>query len=162
MSLVPTAAVIGFLAHLNDSNAESETRGAQRAADALGLHLVVAKASTASEIDSAFTTFVQQQVAALFVDTGPFFTDQHAACVALAACHALPAVYQVREFATAGGLLTYGASITDANRLLGVYTGRVLKGTKPADLPVMQSMKFDLIINLKTAKRSASRFPRRS
>jgi putative ABC transport system substrate-binding protein len=113
---------------------------------------VVAKASTASEIESAFTTFVQQQVAALFVDTEPFFTDQRANIVALAARHALPAVYQLREFAAAGGLMTYGTSITDANRQLGVYTGRVLKGTKPADLPVMQSMKFELILNLKTAQ----------
>ena len=106
--LVPTAAVSGFLVNPNDPNAESDTRGAQRAADALGLHLGVAKASTASEIDSAFTTFVQQQVAALFVDTEPFFTDQCATLVALAARHALPAVYQVREFAATGGLLTYG------------------------------------------------------
>ena len=126
--------------------------GVGEAADAFGLHLVVAKASTKSEIEPAFTTFVHQQVAALFVDTEPFFTDQRANIVALAARHALPAVYQLREFAAAGGLMTYGTSITDANRQLGVYTGRVLKGTKPADLPVMQSMKFELIINLKTAK----------
>jgi putative ABC transport system substrate-binding protein len=150
--LVPKATVIGFLVNPNDPNAESDTRGAQTAADAFGLKLVVAKASTASAIESAFTTFVQQQVAALFVDTEPFFTDQRANIVALAARHALPAVYQLREFAAAGGLITYGTSITDANRQLGIYTGRVLKGTKPADLPVMQSMKFELIINLKTAK----------
>jgi putative tryptophan/tyrosine transport system substrate-binding protein len=150
--LVPKATVIGFLVNPNDPNAESDTRGAQTAADAFGLKLVVAKASTASAIESAFTTFVQQQVAALFVDTEPFFTDQRANIVALAARHALPAVYQLREFAAAGGLITYGTSITDANRQLGVYTGRVLKGTNPADLPVMQSMKFELIINLKTAK----------
>ena len=150
--LVPKAAVIGFLVNPHDPNAESDTRGAQTAADAFGLHLVVAKASTASAIESAFTTFVQQQVAALLVDTEPFFTDQRANIVALAARHALPAVYQLREFAAAGGLMTYGTSITDANRQLGVYTGRVLKGTKPADLPVMQSMKFELILNLKTAQ----------
>jgi len=150
--LVPTAAVIGFLVNPHDPNAASDTQGAQTAADAFGLHLVVAQASTASEIASAFTTFVHQQVAALLVDTEPFFTDQRATIVALAARHALPAVYQLREFAAAGGLMTYGTSITDANRQLGVYTGRVLKGTKPADLPVMQSMKFELIINLKTAQ----------
>jgi len=86
------------------------------------------------------------------VDTESFFTDQRTQIVARAARHALPAVYQLREFAAAGGLMTYGTSITDANRQLGVYTGRVLKGTKPADLPVMQSMKFELIINLKTAQ----------
>ena len=150
--LVPRATVIGCLVNPNDPNAESDTRGAQTAADALGLRLVVAKASTVSDIETAFITFVHQQVAALFVDTEPFFTDQRATIVALADRYALPAVYQVREFAAAGGLMTYGTSITDANRLLGVYTGRVLKGTKPADLPVMQSMKFELIINLKTAK----------
>jgi putative ABC transport system substrate-binding protein len=150
--LVPKATVIGFLVNPNDPNAEPDTRGAQTAANALGLHLVVAKASTESEIESAFTTFVHQQVAALLVDTEPFFTDQRTKIVALAARHALPAVYQLREFAAAGGLMTYGTSITDANRQLGVYTGRVLKGTKPADLPVMQSMKFELIINLKTAQ----------
>jgi ABC-type uncharacterized transport system substrate-binding protein len=150
--LVPKATVIGFLVNPNDPNAESDMTGARTAADAFRLKLVVAKASTESEIDTAFTTFVQQQVAALFVDTEPFFTDQREKIVALAARHALPAVYQLREFAVAGGLMTYGTSVTDANRLLGVYTGRVLKGTKPADLPVMQSTKFELIINLKTAK----------
>jgi putative tryptophan/tyrosine transport system substrate-binding protein len=149
--LVPKATVIGFLVNPNDPNAEPDTKDAQTAANAVGLQLVVAKASTESEIESAFTTFLQQQVAALFVDTEPFFTDQRAQIVALAARHTLPAVYQLREFAAAGGLMTYGTSITDANRQLGVYTGRVLKGTKPADLPVMQSMKFELIINLKTA-----------
>jgi putative ABC transport system substrate-binding protein len=150
--LVPKATVIGFLVNPNDPNAESDMTGARTAADAFRLKLVVAKASTESEIDTAFTTFVQQQVAALFVDTEPFFTDQREKIVALAARHALPAVYQLREFAVAGSLMTYGTSVTDANRLLGVYTGRVLKGTKPADLPVMQSTKFELIINLKTAK----------
>ena len=150
--LVPKAEVIGCLTNPKDPNAPSDTREAQVAADALGQKLVVAKASTESEIESAFTTFVQQQVTALFVDTDPFFTDQRAKIVALAARHALPAVYQLREFADAGGLLTYGTSITDANRQLGVYTGRVLKGTKPADLPVEQSTRFELIINLKAAK----------
>ena len=99
--LVPMATVIGFLVNPKDPNAESDTRGAQAAADAFGLHLVVAEASTASDIESTFTIFVHQQVAALFVDTEPFFTDQRAHIVALAARHALPAVYQVREFAAA-------------------------------------------------------------
>jgi putative tryptophan/tyrosine transport system substrate-binding protein len=150
--LVPKAAVIGFLVNPKDPNAESDTKDAQAAANDLGLKLVVGKASTESEIDSAFTTFAHQQVAALFVDTEPFFTDQHGKIVALAAQHSLPAVYQVREFAAAGGLVTYGTSITDANRQLGVYAGRVLQGIKPADLPVVQSTTFELIINLKTAK----------
>jgi ABC-type uncharacterized transport system substrate-binding protein len=150
--LVPKAAVIGFLVNPKDPNAESDTKDAQAAANDLGLKLVVGKASTESEIDSAFTTFAHQQVAALFVDTEPFFTDQRGKIVALAAQHSLPAVYQVREFAAAGGLVTYGTSITDANRQLGVYAGRVLLGIKPADLPVVQSTTFELIINLKTAK----------
>jgi putative ABC transport system substrate-binding protein len=150
--LVPKAGVIAFLVNPNDPNTESDTREAQAAADAFGQKLVVVKASTESELDAAFTTFVQQRVAALFVDTDPFFTDQRTKIVALAARHALPAVSQLREFAAAGALATYGTSITDANRQLGVYTGRVLKGTKPADLPVLQPTRFELVINLKTAK----------
>ena len=113
---------------------------------------MVAGASTESEIDAAFTLFAEQRVAGLFVDTEPFFTDQRIKIVSLAAQHALPAIYQLREFADAGGLVTYGTSITAANRQLGTYTGRVLNGTKPSDLPVVQSTKFELIINLKTAK----------
>jgi putative tryptophan/tyrosine transport system substrate-binding protein len=150
--LVPKAAAMGFLINPNDPNAESDTREAQGAAHTLGQKLIVVKASTESDLDVAFATLVQQRVAALFVDTDPFLTDQRTKIVALAARHALPFVSQLREFATAGGLATYGTSITDANRQLGVYTGRVLKGTKPADLPVLQSTKFELIINLKTAK----------
>jgi putative ABC transport system substrate-binding protein len=150
--LVPRAAIIGVLVNPKDPNAESDAREAQAAADTLGQKLVVVRASTESEIDLAFAALVQQRVAALFVDTEPFFTDQRVKIAALAARHALPAVYQLREFAAAGGLATYGTSITEANRHLGVYTGRILKGTKPADLPVLQSTRFELIINLKTAK----------
>ena len=150
--LVPKAATIGFLVNPNDPNAESDMRGAQTAADSLKLKLVFAKAGTESEIESAFTALVRQKVGALFVDTDPFFTMHRATIVALAASHALPAIYQLREFATEGGLMIYGTSIADANRQLGVYAGRVLKGTKPADLPVMQSMRFELIINRKTAR----------
>ena len=150
--LVPKVATIGFLLNPNDPNAESDMRGAQKAADALGLKLVFAKAGTVGEIGSAFTALVRQKVGALFVDTDPFFALHRATIVALAARHAMPAIYQLREFAAEGGLITYGTSITDANRQLGVYTGRVLSGTKPADLPVTQSTKFELIINRKTAK----------
>jgi putative ABC transport system substrate-binding protein len=150
--LVPKAIVIGCLVNPKDPNAEADTKEAQIAADALGQKLIVGRASTETEIDQIFESFAQQQVGALFVDTEPFFTDQRTKIVALAARNRLPAVYQLREFVAAGGLMTYGTSITEANRQLGIYTARVLQGTKPADLPVMQSTKFELIINLKTAK----------
>ena len=150
--MVPKAAVIGFLVNPKDPNADSDTREVQAAADVFGQKLVVAKASTVGEIDSAFATFVERRVAALFVDTDPFLADQGVKIVALAAKHALPAVSQLRIFAAAGGLASYGTSLTAANRQLGVYTGRVLKGTKPSDLPVIQSTTFELVINLKTAK----------
>jgi putative ABC transport system substrate-binding protein len=150
--LVSKVAVIGCLVNPKDPNAGSDTKEAQVAADALGQKLIVGKASTETEIDQAFESFAQQQVGALFVDTEPFFTDQRAKIVALAAHNRLPAVYQLREFVAAGGLMTYGTSIVEANRQLGIYTGRVLHGAKPVDLPVTQSTKFELIINLKTAK----------
>jgi ABC-type uncharacterized transport system substrate-binding protein len=150
--LVPKAAVIGFLVNPKDPNTESDTRDVEAAAATFGQNVVIAKASTESEIDSAFASFVEHRVGALFVDTEPFFTDQRAKIVGLAARYALPAVYQLREFVVAGGLVAYGTSITAANRQLGVYTGTVLKGAKPADLPVIQSARFELIINLKTAK----------
>jgi putative ABC transport system substrate-binding protein len=150
--MVPKAAVIGFLVNPKDPNADSDTREVQAAAHVFGQKLVVAKASTVGEIDSAFATFVERRVAALFVDTDPFLADQGVKIVALAAKHALPAVSQLRIFAASGGLASYGTSLTAANRQLGVYTGRILKGTKPSDLPVVQSTTFELVINLKTAK----------
>jgi putative ABC transport system substrate-binding protein len=144
--------VIGFLVNPKDPNAKSDTKDAQAAANTFGLKLVVGEASTESEIDATFANFVQQQVAALFVDAEPFLLDSYKKIIALAAQHAVPVVSQFRLFAAGGGLASYGTSLVDANRLLGVYAGRVLKGTKPADLPVVQSTKFDLVINLKTAK----------
>ena len=150
--LVPKAGVIGLLIDPKDPNSASDTREAQIAADTLGLKTVLAKASTEGEIDSAFTTLVEGQVAAIFVEPDPLFVDQSKRIAELAVRYALPAVSQLRSFAEAGGLASYGTSITAANRQLGVYTGRVLKGTKPADLPVVQSTRFELVINLKTAK----------
>ena len=135
-----------------DPNAESDLRGAQSAADALKVKLVAVRAGTASELEAAFSSLIRQKVGALFVATDPLFALHKAVIIGLAARHALPAIFQLREFATAGGLMVYGTSITDANRQLGVYTGRVLKGTKPADLPVMQSMRFEFIVNRKTAQ----------
>ena len=150
--LVPKAAVIGFLVNPKDPNAEGDIKDAQAAANAFGLKLVVGKAGTKDEIDSSFETFGEQKVSALFVDAEPFLLDEHKRIIALAIRHAVPVVSQFRAFAIDGGLASYGTSLTDANRLLGVYVGRVLKGTKPADLPVIQSTKFDLTINLKSAK----------
>jgi putative tryptophan/tyrosine transport system substrate-binding protein len=150
--LVPKAPVMGFLVNPKDPNAESDINDAQAAAASFGQKLVIGKASTEEEIDSAFVTFSQQGVAALFIDAEPFLLDQRKKIIALAAERAMPVVSQFRLFAADGGLASYGTSLTEANRLLGVYTGRVLKGTKPADLPVVQSTKFDLVLNLKTAK----------
>jgi ABC-type uncharacterized transport system substrate-binding protein len=152
IELAPKTAVIGFLANPNNPNLASAATEAQKAADMLSLKLVVVNAGAERDFDPAFTKLVQQRVDSLFVEVDPFFTDQRARIAALAARHALPSIYALREFVDAGGLMSYGTSITDANRQLGVYTGRVLKGTKPAELPVMQSTIFELVINLKAAK----------
>ena len=150
--LVPKAKAIGFLVNPNDPNLPSDTRQARDAAQLLGHKLIIVNASAASELEPAFATLANEKVEALFVQVGPFTTDQRTNIAVLAARHSLPAIYALREFVDAGGLMSYGTSITDANRQLGVYAGRVLKGTKPADLPVMQSTTFELVINLKTAK----------
>jgi putative ABC transport system substrate-binding protein len=150
--LVPKAAVIGFLANPTDPNTESDTKEAQAAADALGHKLVVIKASTEREIDPAIAALAQQQIAALFVNADPLFGVNIPRIIALAARHAMLTVSSIEGFAAAGGLISYGTSINEANRQLGIYTGRVLKGTRPGDLPVVQPTKFQLVINLKTAK----------
>ena len=150
--LVPKAVVIGFLVNPKDPNAQPDVKDARAAADALGQKLVIGEASTDSELDAAFASFSQQHVAAMFVDAEPFLLDRHKKIIALAAQHAVPVVSQFRSFAADGALASYGTSLTEANRQLGVYAGRILKGTKPDDLPVVQSTKFDLVINLKTAK----------
>ena len=118
----------------------------------MGHQLVIVNASSASDIDAAFAALAQRKTAALFVNADPLYTVHAPHILALAARHAMPTVCSTEGFAAAGGLMSYGTSITEANRQLGLYTGRVLKGTKPADLPVIQSMKFDLVINLKTAQ----------
>ena len=149
--LVPTS-VIGFLVNPKDPNAQADVKDALAAADALGQRLVIGEASSASEINSTLASLAQQRIGALFVDAEPFLLDRRKKIIELAAQYALPIVSQFRLFAADGGLVSYGTSLTDANRLLGVYTGRVLKGENASDLPVMQSTKFDLVINLKTAK----------
>jgi putative ABC transport system substrate-binding protein len=150
--LAPNAKAIGFLVDPNDPNLPSDTKQAQEAAQLLGHKLVIINASAEGELEPAFAKLAKDKVEALFVQVGPFTTDQRVKIAALAARHALPTIYALREFVEAGGLMSYGTSITDANRQLGVYAGRVLKGIKPAELPVMQSTTFELIINLRVAK----------
>ena len=150
--LVPKAAVLGFLVNPNDPTSEDATRDAQAAAEALGHTLVIANASAASAIEPAFALLAPQHIAALFVNADPLYNVNAPRIVALAARYKMPTITSWEGFAAEGGLMSYGTSINEANRQLGVYTGRVLKGAKPADLPVIQSMKFDLVINLKTAQ----------
>jgi putative tryptophan/tyrosine transport system substrate-binding protein len=150
--LVPSARAIGFLINSLNPTSEVQTRDVQAAAHAFGIELLIRNASSEREIDAAFTSFVQQGTNAIIVGADGFFLSRRDQLVGLAARHALPAIYYLREFAGTGGLISYGASITDAYRLTGGYAARVLKGEKPADLPIQQSVKFEFIINLKTAK----------
>ncbi len=150
--LVPSAMVVGFLSNPTNPASESETRDVQAAALALGLQLPVLNASSESDIDAAFASFVQEHVNAVIVGADAFFTSRRDQLVVLAARHAMPAIYHLRELAVAGGLMSYGANLIDAFRLVGAYAGRILKGEKPADLPVQQAAKFELVVNLKTAK----------
>jgi putative ABC transport system substrate-binding protein len=149
--MVPTATIIGLLVNPNDPRAETQSRDMQEAAHTLGLQIHILNASTEGEIDTAFAGLVQLRAGALLVGTGEFFSRRAEQLVALAARHAVPAIYQYRLFVVAGGLITYGTSLTDSYRQAGVYAGRILKGEKPADLPVLRPTKFELIINLKTA-----------
>ncbi len=150
--LVPKAVVVGVLVNPASPNAETISKDLQAAARTLGLQIHVVNAATEREFGAAFATLVQQRAGALVVGPDAFFNAQRGELVALAARHAIPAIYEWREFAAAGGLMTYGTSLIDGYRQAGVYTGRILKGEKPADLPVQQPVKFELVINLKTAK----------
>jgi putative ABC transport system substrate-binding protein len=150
--LAPAATTIAMLVSTETLEARIERRDVELAAQALGQQLIIAPVSSEGEFDGAFTSIVGRGAKALLVGTGPFLTSNRERVVALAARHAIPAMYSLREFVEAGGLISYGASIVEAYRQAGIYAGRVLKGEKPADLPVMQSTKFELVINLKAAK----------
>jgi putative ABC transport system substrate-binding protein len=150
--LVPKATLIAMLVNPGSLDTEAERRDVQAAAQVIGQQLIILDASSDRGIETSFATFVQRGAGALIVGTGAFLFSNRERLVALAARHALPAIYTDSEDAVAGGLMSYGPSIVDAYRQIGIYAGRILKGEKPADLPVLESTKFDLVINLKTAK----------
>ena len=150
--LVPKATTIGLLVNPINPNTEAERRDAQAAVQSIGKQLIVLDVGTERDIETAFSTFVHRRAGALLVGAGGFLNSHRERLVALAARHAIPAIYAQREAAVAGGLMSYGASITDAYRQAGIYAGRILKGEKSGDLPVIQSTKFEFVINLKTAK----------
>jgi putative ABC transport system substrate-binding protein len=149
---LPNATVVALLANPDSPSAVSEIEKAQAAARSLGQQLHVLRARTEHEIDAAFASLVELRARA-FVEAGdPFFSDRREQIVELAARYAVPGILELREFVTGGGLMSYGASLSEAWRQAGIYAGKVLAGAKPADLPVLQATKFDLVINLKTAK----------
>jgi putative ABC transport system substrate-binding protein len=149
--VVPTAATVAFLVNPNNSNTVGRTKEMQEIARAVGRQLQIVTATTEAELEPAFAA-LQRHAGALFVPPDPFFTSHREQLVVLAARHAIPTSYPFREYAAAGGLMSYGANLFEAYHLVGMYTGRILKGEKPVDLPVEQSTKVELIINLKTAK----------
>jgi len=150
--LLPNSNKVALLLNPSNPNAQIDTPEIQAAADALGERLEVVTASTESELETSFTTLVRQGLHALVVKPDPLFIALRERLVALTAHHAIPAIYSHRVFVDVGGLISYGANLLDASWQMGTYTGRILKGAKPADLPVHQSIKFDLVVNLRTAK----------
>jgi putative ABC transport system substrate-binding protein len=150
--LAPKAATIAILVNPSNPNTESIVKVAKEAVDALGRGLLVVTAITDRDFESAYATVVERRAGGLSIAADPFFNDRRQQLVALSARHRVPAIYEWREFAELGGLMSYGSSITDAFRQIGIYAGRILKGEKPADLPVQQPAKFELVVNLKTAK----------
>jgi putative ABC transport system substrate-binding protein len=150
--LVPTGVGIAFLSNPNYPDAADRSREAQQAGRALGREVVILNAGNEHEIDTAFANLAQRKASALLVDNVALFNTRRQQIVALAARYAVPACYELRDSVAAGGLLSYGADLADGYRQIGIYTGRILNGEKPADLPVMQPSKFALVINLKTAK----------
>jgi putative tryptophan/tyrosine transport system substrate-binding protein len=159
--LVPSTAAIGFLVNPNNPASEVTTRDVLAAAPVMGLKIEILKAGTDREIDAAFVSLVQARTGALLVGADLFFNSRIEQIVALAARHAIPTMYSYREFVVAGGLISYGVSLVEQYRQVGLYTGRILKGERPADLPVIQATKLALIINLKTAKALGLQIPDR-
>jgi putative ABC transport system substrate-binding protein len=150
--LVPNAHTIALLVNPNEAATEAQIRDVQAAGRALAQHIIVLTAAAEREIETAFATVAKQQASALVVGAGAFFVTRANSIIALAAQHAVPAIYSRRDWSEAGGLMSYGSSPTETYRQLGVYAGRILRGEKPADLPVVQSTKFEFVLNLKTAK----------
>jgi putative ABC transport system substrate-binding protein len=151
-ALIPGVQLIAVLLNPNRPNYALQVRDVQEPAAAIGQQIRILSASNESDIDAAFATAVQLRAGAMLVSADPFFNSQRDKIIALAARYSIPAVYEWREYALAGGLMSYGTNISDGYRQAGVYAGRILKGEKPADLPVVQSARFELVINLKTAK----------
>jgi putative tryptophan/tyrosine transport system substrate-binding protein len=150
--LAPNATTVAVLVNPNYPDAERQLREVDEAARTVGVQLLVLKASSEGDFDTAFATLIQQRAGALLVASDPFLFSRRDQLIALAARHAVPAIYQFRESAVSGGLMSYGTRITDSYHQIGVYTGQILKGAKPADLPVVQSARFEFVLNLKTAK----------
>jgi putative ABC transport system substrate-binding protein len=150
--VVPRATTIGFLVNPNTPVSEGERYEVEPAAESIGQKLLTVDVNTAADIEAAFTTFVERGVSAVLVGAGPFLNSSRRKIAELAARHAIPAIYAQREGADSGGLMSYGTNISEAYRQVGIYAGRILKGEKPGDLPVIQAAKFEFVINLKTAK----------
>jgi len=150
--LVPAAVRVGLLVNPRVPQTETVTRDVAAAASAIGLQIDVVEASESREIEAAFRTLVRNRADALVIGADPFFASRRLQLATLATRHAIPAIFNIREYAEAGGLMSYGTSLIETYRQVGIYTGKILKGAKPADLPVEQSSKFELIINLPTAR----------
>ena len=157
--ILPATTLIGFLVNPTNPAAEVSNKEAETAARTLGVGLVTLNASTPSEIEAAFSTLAMRRISALLVDGDPLWTAQRNQLAVLAARHAVAAMYPVRDIVEAGGLVSYGVSISDAYRLAGTYVGRILRGEKPSDLPVQQSVRIELVLNLETAKALGLTFP---